>query len=71
MILPHELFAAIYHCHKQVWVHRICPSGERLAQFWDAVKDGAGDCGGASATLVFWTVSMVVDSTDASGQSFF
>ena len=41
MILPHELFAAIYHCYKQVWVHRICPSGERLAEFWDAVKDGA------------------------------
>ena len=38
MILPHELFASVYHCYKAAWVDRICPSSARVEKFWDAVN---------------------------------
>ena len=38
MILPHELFAAIYHCYKKAWVNRICPSRARVEKFWESVN---------------------------------
>ena len=38
MILPHELFAAIYHNYKKAWTLRICPSSAELRKFWDSVS---------------------------------
>ncbi|HIF94878.1 MAG TPA: hypothetical protein EYQ60_17410 [Myxococcales bacterium] len=38
MILPHELFAALYHYYPQAWLDRICPSAETCRRFWGAVR---------------------------------
>ena len=34
MIYPHRLFSAIYHHAKTAWSSRVCPSPDRLEQFW-------------------------------------
>jgi hypothetical protein len=40
MILPHELFACIYHNYPHAFWKYIIPSSTALLEFWDAVKGG-------------------------------
>ena len=40
MLLPHELFASIYHHYPSVWRSSICPSEFKLQSFWRAVQNG-------------------------------
>jgi hypothetical protein len=39
MLLPHELFAAIYHNYPRAWQQSLVPSEARLMAFWEAQKD--------------------------------
>lgn len=34
MMLPHEMFSAIYHRYRAVWEKCICPSGDAAHSFW-------------------------------------
>ena len=38
VLLPHELFANIYHKYPKVWGTRIVESQESLESFWDAME---------------------------------
>ena len=38
MVLPHELFAAIYHGYRSAFFEFLVPSMERLEEFWSSVK---------------------------------
>lgn len=40
MLLPHELFSAIYHYYPAAWRDCICPSVDRLGLFWRSVQSG-------------------------------
>ena len=39
MILPHELFSAIYHCYPGMWTKMIYGSEATCKNFWGAVSD--------------------------------
>ena len=41
IILPHELFAALYEHYHAAWTMYICPSVESIKSFWKSVKGGA------------------------------
>ena len=41
MILPHELFAAIYHYYPKCWREHICPSEARVHKNWRSMQGGA------------------------------
>ena len=36
ILLPHEMFAAIYHSYPDAWQTSICPGAMRLGEFWDS-----------------------------------
>jgi len=38
IILPHELFASIYHHYKEAWRLRVCPSEAVVSKFWRQVS---------------------------------
>ena len=38
LLLPHVLFAHVYHNHKNVWNSRFLPSQDQLHGFWDAQR---------------------------------
>ena len=38
MLLPHEIFSTLYHSYKEAWSSMICPSTERLREFWNLQK---------------------------------
>ena len=38
MILPHEMFATIYHCYRDYFFKYIMPGMDVLKKFWDQVK---------------------------------
>ena len=38
IILPHELFAAMYHNMSHMWAECICPSKEVCRKFWNCVR---------------------------------
>ena len=38
MILPHEMFAVIYHCYRDYFFTYIVPSMDVLKKFWDQVR---------------------------------
>ena len=40
MILPHELFAALYHHYPVAFRNYVCPSTDAIKSFWDSVKGG-------------------------------
>jgi hypothetical protein len=40
MLLPHELFAAIYHGYREAFFSYLVPSMDRLKEFWKAVEGG-------------------------------
>jgi len=40
MILPHELFSAIYHCYPKAWNNFIYPGAETCKKFWRQVQGG-------------------------------
>ena len=39
LILPHVLFADMYNKYPAAFAKRVCPSRERLLEFWDAMAD--------------------------------
>ena len=39
IMLPHMLFATIYHDYPSTWRKRICPSSEVLVEFWQTAKN--------------------------------
>lgn len=41
MLLPHELFSAIYKFYPWAWTNCICPSAESVKLFWRSVMGGA------------------------------
>ena len=42
IIWPHELFANMYHYHKEAFFTYFVPSMDTLGEFWDQVKGGQG-----------------------------
>ena len=40
MILPHELFASLYHNYRDAFFSYVVPGLDVLADFWDSVKGG-------------------------------
>ena len=40
MLLPHELFSAIYNHYPKMWKECICPSAETCLRFWSCVRGG-------------------------------
>ena len=40
MVLPHELFAAIFHFYPAAWISSICPGPETVQKFWRSVQNG-------------------------------
>jgi len=41
IILPHEMFAAMYEQFHDQWVLRVCPSDATISKFWRSVDGGA------------------------------
>jgi hypothetical protein len=38
MLLPHEMFSTLFHSYKEAWSSMICPSTDRLQEFWQLQK---------------------------------
>ena len=38
MLLPHEMFAAIYEFYPAMWKKFVCPSVDSIRAFWEAVR---------------------------------
>lgn len=36
VLLPHEMFSAIYECYPEAWQHFVAPGTERLEEFWES-----------------------------------
>ena len=41
MLLPHELFASLFHCYRAAWDDCIVPGAEAIRDFWTAVAGTA------------------------------
>eukprot|EP00959_Pyramimonas_sp_CCMP1952_P000760 14967-Pyramimonas_sp.AAC.1 len=39
MLLPHEMFAALFHAHPEHWKKTACSSPDKLEQLWADVSD--------------------------------
>jgi hypothetical protein len=45
MLLPHELFAAMYHAHRDRFLQRIMGgSSDNVSRFWSEVRDHPAMC---------------------------